>query len=132
MGQSMCKPNSSKAFYSFDAAFALLFALMIYLAFSSIIFLVSEGFSSYADSYSMSAASARISFLILDKMKKGEFDFGCEKIRKQVGLSYLRAEAHVGDQEFISEAGSKGKQLFCTSRLFIFSGKVSKLVVCVS
>jgi type II secretory pathway pseudopilin PulG len=142
-----------KAFFSLDASLALLIAALSYALLSTLFLSAAQGASSSATSASMRLLSLRLSSFILDEagaeaggdggsayLKPGEISAsslqqaGIEPLRTKLGLRF--ASLSVFSQEgleYFSQSGEKGEGgVFCTSRLALFSRKISRLEVCIS
>ncbi len=142
-----------RAFFSLDASVALLLAALSYAIFSTLLLSASQGASSLAATNSMRLLSLRLSSFILDEagaeaggagagryVRSGEISasslqsIDLDSLRARLGLRFAGLAVFSQDgAEFSSQSGEKGeREVFCSSRLALFSGKISRLEVCVS
>ena len=141
----------SRAFFSFDAAFALLTAIFALFLFSLLASAASSSAHSQAAETSSSLLALRLSSLVmeeaaqsggegrgsyretgkLDDLRLREFDL--QEILKRTGRAYASISVHGGEGELLSSsAGTAAAEKFCASRLALLDGEIVRLEVCVS
>jgi len=149
--QSRAGICAHNAFFSIDAAFALLIAIMAFISFSTLLSSAASSAKASADSSSSSLLALRLSsFIISESEEKG--GFGTASYRKAGEIDVERAEG-IDLSEFLSQGkrdyagfsisdssggiagnsfGSPGNETYCAKRLVIVSGKIALLEACVS
>jgi hypothetical protein len=115
-----------RAFWSIDAAFALVLSVAMFAMFSSMLY--SEGLSALgsADETSGVLLSARFSSYALELMERGEW-VDLASVLEQTNKKYasLRAE-----DEF-TQVGNESGAIYCTQRLYVNGSRMVKLEACI-
>lgn len=129
----MCRKIDAhmSAFWSVDAAFALVLAVAMFAMFSALLFSASASAMKGADETSGALLSARFSSYALARMEMGgEIDL--QGVLAQTGRKYasLRVADGNGDLSFAS-AGERSGEMFCTARIAMIGGKMARLEACV-
>ena len=130
----MCKANSFKharAFWSIDAAFALVLSVAMFAMFSSMLY--SEGISALggADETSGVLLSARFSSYALAQIEGGK-EVDLQTVLEKTSREYasLRIVGSAGELSF-AFAGEKRGSIYCTQRLDVHDGRMVKLEACI-
>ena len=130
----MCKANSPKharAFWSIDAAFALVLSVAMFAMFSAMLYSAGMSASRGADEASGTLLSARFSSYALVQMGSGK-EVDLQSVLGQTGRKYasLRMAGSAGELSF-AFAGEKAGGVYCTQRLFVREGRMVKLEACI-
>ncbi|MCX8174595.1 MAG: hypothetical protein N3E51_00105 [Candidatus Micrarchaeota archaeon] len=152
----MCRQRhtsqSKRAFFSADAAFALLCAVIAYSLFALLLSASADSASRAAQDCSKSSLAIRLSSHLLEErwavlggqwggsfVSRGELDLNrissqdLESLRTRLGLKFASARITGAQGEiFSAESGQKGAQVFCASRIGIAFQKPVLVEVCVS
>lgn len=113
-------------FWPVDAAFALVLAVAMFAIFSAILYAAGSSAARGADDASGELLSARFSTYALQRLEAGE-EIDLQALLAGVGRSYASLRAGDG----FSEAGVKGGSVYCTARLALVSGNITKVEACV-
>ena len=130
----MCKVNSagrSRAFWSIDAAFALVLSVAMFAIFSAMLHSAGARALEGADGASGSLLSARFSSYALERMENGgEVDL--QSVLDNTGRKYasLRVEGAGGEISF-AFAGNGGGAVYCTQRLRVREGRIVRVEACI-
>jgi len=116
----------TRAFWSIDAAFALVMAVAMFAIFSSMLHVAGMRALGGADDASGSLLSARFSSYALERMEGGK-EVDLQSVIEQTGRKY--ASLQVGDE--FAHAGEKNGTVYCTRRLHVRDGKLVKLEACI-
>jgi len=125
----MCKVNSAgrtRAFWSIDAAFALVLAVAMFAIFSAMLHSAGMMALRGAEDASGALLSARFSSYALEKMEKGG-QVDLESVLEETGRNY--ASLRAGDS--FAYAGEAGGAVYCTQRLHVREGKMVKMEACI-
>ena len=130
----MCKANEfghARAFWSIDAAFALVLSVAMFAMFSSMLYSESLTVLKGADETSGVLLSTRFSSYALEQMEKGG-QVDLQAILGKTGRKYasLRMEGAEGELSFAS-AGEKNGDVYCIQRLDVHEGRMVKLEACI-
>lgn len=120
-----------RAFWSIDAAFALVLAVAMLAMFSSMLYRAGTMAAAGADETSGALLSARFSSYALERMEKGgEADL--QAVLGQTGRRYasLRMAGSEGELSF-AFAGEKEGEIYCTQRLGVRNGRIVRLEACI-
>ncbi len=146
------KRKAHNAFFSIDAGFALVLAVLAFASFSMLLSAASAFADSSATETSSSLVSLRFSSYILSQAAKNNKGIGTAEYTKaweidktqleQIDLQNALAIAgkefasvSVKSKEkdiFFSSKGQKANQVYCTKRLALMSGEPVLLEVCMS
>ena len=127
----MCR-NNRKAFWSIDAAFALVLAVAMFAMFSSVLYAASALSLHSAADESLSLLSVRFSSYALLQLEKGEaVDLKWMLLRTGREYASISMSDVDGSVLFASE-GERGGKIFCTRRLAHISGKMVKVEACIA
>jgi hypothetical protein len=125
----MFKPNDAKctrAFWSIDAAFAIVLSVAMFAMFSSVLYSASHLALNGADETSGILLSARFSSYALERMESGK-EIDLQAVLEQTGRKY--ASLRLGEE--IAYAGKVEGEVYCTQRLHVQDGKMEKLEACI-
>ena len=129
----MCKANKAcgHAFWSIDAAFALVLSVAMFAMFSSMLYTESLTVLKGADETSGVLLSARFSSYSLSQIESGQ-GVDLQSVLGRMGRKYasLRIAGTEGEISF-AFAGEKTGDVYCTQRLDVHDGKMVKLEACV-
>jgi len=129
----MCKANSwrARAFWSIDAAFALVLSVAMFAMLSAMLHSASTRALGGADEASGTLLSARFSSYALARVEGGgEVDL--QSVLDNTGGKYasLRVAGAQGEISF-AFAGEKAGGIYCTQRLYVRGGRIAKLEACI-
>jgi hypothetical protein len=149
---SQSRPHGKLAFFSFDAALAMLVAALSLASFSFLLSYHAASARDFADSESSSLLALRMSSAVisqcemrggaafageyaraweLDKEKFALLDIG--SLAGESGATYASADISYGAQSILSRSwGQPNGAVFCSKRLVIMDGAFALLRVCVS
>lgn len=125
----MCKVNSEgrmRAFWSIDAAFALVLAVAMFAIFSAMLYSAGMMALGGADDASGALLSARFSSYALEKMERSE-QIDLASVLERTGRNYTSLRA--GDE--FTPVGNESGAVYCTQRLYVDGSKMIKLEACV-
>ena len=125
----MCKANDlerTRAFWSIDAAFALVLAVAMFAIFSAMLYSAGMTAQRGADETSGALLSARFSSYALEKMEMGG-DVDLASVLGRTGGEY--ASLRVGNE--FAYAGETGGAVYCTQRLDVREGRMVKMEACI-
>ena len=126
----MCKVNddggNARAFWSIDAAFALVLAVAMFAMFSSLLYAAGVMVAKGADETSGALLSARFSSYALAQMEDGN-NVDLNAVIEQTGRNY--ASLRIGDN--FTQAGNESGAVYCTQRLYVNASGMVKLEACV-
>ena len=125
----MCKASDSRrarAFWSIDAAFALVLSVAMFAIFSAMLHSAGMMALGGADEASGSLLSARFSSYALSQTDGGK-EVDLQSVLEGTGRGY--ASLRVGDE--FAYAGKKGGAIYCTQRLDVRDGRMVKLEACI-
>ena len=129
----MCKKNEARtrAFWSIDAAFALVLAVAMFAIFSSMLYAAGMMALKNADETSGALLSARFSYYALEQIEKGG-GIDLQSVLGQTGRKYasLRTISATGELSF-AFAGETAGGIYCTQRLDVQEGRMVKLEACI-
>ena len=115
-----------KGFWSIDAAFALVLAVAMFAIFSAILHAAGSSVARGAGEASGELLSARFSTYALQRLEAGE-EIDLQALLVRVERNYASLRAGAG----FSEAGVKNGSVYCTARLALISGNITKVEACV-
>ncbi len=123
--------GNTRAFWSIDAAFALVLSVAMFAMFSAMLY--SEGSLALrgADETSGALLSARFSSYALVQIEGGK-GVDLQSVLEETNREYasLRMANSAGELSF-AFAGEKAGGVYCTQRLFVRDGRMVKLEACV-
>ena len=125
----MCKVSSAwhaRAFWSIDAALALVLAVAMFAIFSAMLYSAGMTAQRGADETSGALLSARFSSYALEKMEMAEA-IDLESVLERTGRNYT--SLRVGNE--FAYAGETGGAVYCTQRLDVREGKMVKMEACI-
>ena len=125
----MCRPNdawSVRAFWSVDAAFALVLSVAMLAMFSAMLYSAGRMVLKGADETSGALLSARFSAYALSQVEKGK-EVDLQAVLEQTGRKYASLRAGDG----FAYAGDENGSVYCTVRLYVKEGTLMKLEACV-
>jgi len=129
----MCSRNNAKlrAFWSIDAAFAVVLSVAMFAMFSSMIYAAGAKASMGADETSGTLLSARFSSYALERMGNGK-PVDLQSILEATGRKYtsLRTSDSSGELSF-EFAGERAENIYCTARLYVREGEMLKMEACI-
>jgi hypothetical protein len=127
----MCK-NERSAFWSIDAAFALVLAAAMSAMFSAVLFYAGTAALRLADEESGSLLSARFSSYALSRLENGE-DVDLGLVLGRTGRSFASISLSDDDGGFLfASEGKAGGEIYCTRRLSFMDGRMARLEACIS
>ncbi|MCX6771401.1 MAG: hypothetical protein NTX79_05080 [Candidatus Micrarchaeota archaeon] len=121
----------TRAFWSIDAAFALVLAVAMFAMFSAMLYAEGMVASRDADETSGVLLSARFSSYALVQAEGGK-EVDLQAVLERTGRKYasLRLSGSDGESSF-AYAGEKAGAIYCTQRLYARGGNMVKLEACV-
>ena len=125
----MCKADKAgraRAFWSIDAAFALVLAVAMFAMFSAVLRSAGAMASGGAEETSGALLSARFSSYALSQMEGGK-EIDLQAILGQTGRGY--ASLRTGDA--FAYAGERNGSVYCTVRLYVREGRMMRMEACV-
>ena len=114
------------AFWSIDAAFALVLAVAMFAMFSAVLYSAGTMASRGADEISGVLLSARFSSYALAQTESGK-KIDLQSVLEQTGRKY----ASLRNGEGFAPVGEKGDAVYCTRRLYVNGSRMMKLEACV-
>ncbi len=114
------------AFWSIDAAFALVLSVAMFAMFSAMLYSQSLAVQRGADETSGVLLSARFSSYALEKAGRGEA-VDLASILEKTGRKY--ASLRIGDE--FAYAGEKDGAVYCTQRLDVRGGRMARMEACI-
>ena len=119
------------AFWSIDAAFALVLSVAMFAMLSSILYAAGMSASRGADETSGVLLSARFSSYALERMERGG-DVDLQAVLAGTGKRYasLRTAGVEGEISF-AFAGEGGGNAYCTARLYAREGRMVRMEACI-
>ena len=126
MHRATSSAGRTRAFWSIDAAFALVLSIAMFAMFSSMLYSESLSALRGADETSGVLLSARFSSYALEKAGRGE-TVDLQSVLEGTGRKY--ASLRVGDE--FAYAGEKNGAVYCTQRLGVREGRMVKLEACI-
>ncbi len=140
-----------RAYFTIDAAFALLLAVFAYSSFAHLASSAGGRASAQSHEISSSLAALRFSSFVLEQAGAGggfgagsyvsanEIDIGklgtldLGGLLARTGRDYAKISVRNGAGEvFLKETGEANEEVFCAKRLAILSGEIVKLEACLS
>jgi len=128
----MCKVSKdghARAFWSIDAAFALVLSVAMFAMFSAMLYAASTMALSNADEASGVLLSARYSSYALSQIENGR-EINLQAVLEQTGRKYASLRI-AGMGENLTFAGEKSGDIYCTRRIYVQDGKMMKLEACI-
>ena len=128
----MCKASNdghARAFWSIDAAFALVLSVAMFAMFSAMLHSASIMALSGADETSGVLLSARFSSHALSQIEDGRA-VDLQAVLEQTGRKYASLRI-VGTSENLTFSGEKSGDIYCMRRIYIQDGKMMKLEACI-
>jgi len=124
----MCRANKAQmgAFWSIDAAFALVLSVAMFAMFSSMLYSAGVLALKGADDSSGTLLSARFSSYALEQVGHGR-EVDLQSVLERTGRKY--ASLRIGDG--FAHAGEMGGAIYCTQRLDVREGRMVKLEACI-
>ena len=130
----MCKANNAwhaRAFWSIDAAFALVMSVAMFAMFSAMLYSAGKMALDGADETSGALLSARFSSYALSQMDGGN-EVDLQSVLEKTGRKYasLRADGSAGMLSF-AFSGEKTRDVYCSQRLYVRDGRMARLEACI-
>ena len=125
----MCKVNNVKctrAFWSIDAAFAIVLSVAMFAMFSSMLYSAGILALRGADETSGVLLSARFSSYALAQMESGK-EIDLQTVIERMSRKY--ASLRIGDE--FTHAGKESGAVYCTQRLYVNGSRMVKLEACI-
>ena len=125
----MCKADNAgraRAFWSIDAAFALVLAVAMFAMFSAVLRSAGMMASGGAEETSGALLSARFSSYALSQVEGGK-EIDLQSILGQTGRGYASLRAGDG----FAFAGEMNGSIYCTVRLYVKEGRMARMEACV-
>jgi hypothetical protein len=126
----MCKRNE-RAFWSIDAAFALVLCVSMFAMFSALLYSAGMSAGNGACGASGALLSARFSSYALPQVEAGK-EVDLQAVLARTGKEYasLRAAGAEGEVSF-DFAGEAHGGVYCTQRILLRDGKMVRLEACI-
>ncbi len=122
----MCRSDARQAFWSIDAAFALVLAVAMFALFSMLLYAAGITATQGAGTISGEFLSSRFSSYALSQIDSLE-QVDLQLVLEGTGREY--ASLRVGDE--FAYAGKESGVVYCTQRLAVKEGKIVKLEACI-
>lgn len=120
----MCR--NERAFWSIDAAFALVLAVAMFALFSALMNAAAASAARGAEQASGELLSARFSSYAVSLAESGGA-VDLQSVLERTGRGY----ASIRSGDALDFAGEQGAEVYCTQRLVVRDGKITKLEVCI-
>ena len=121
----------ARAFWSVDAAFALVLSVALFAMFSAMLYSAGMSAARGADGESGALLSARFSsYALALEQSGGSVDLQSVLARTGRGYASIRMAGGGGEISFVS-AGEKGSEVFCTRRIAVVGNKMERMEVCI-
>ena len=119
------------AFWSIDAAFALVLSVAMFAMLSAMLYSASTLALRGADRTSGALLSTRFSYYALARMEAGK-EIDLQAVLAETGRRYssLRTADSARELSFAS-AGEKTPDIYCSQRLYVQNGRIAKLEACI-
>jgi len=122
----MRKNSAMAAFWSIDAAFALVLAVAMFAMFSAMLYAAGASVARGAEDASGSLLSVRFSAYALQQLEAG----GAPDLQWALGRTGREYASVRAGNEF-AEIGARGADIYCTQRLMVREGKMVKVEACI-
>ena len=129
----MCKANRARrhAFWSIDAAFALVLSVAMFAMFSALLHSAGMHVLRGADETSGILLSARFSSYALAQIEGGK-EVDLQAVLGQTGRKYASLRMADSDEELsFAFSGEKTDDIYCTRRLDVREGRMARLEACI-
>ncbi|MFA6213697.1 MAG: hypothetical protein WC717_00265 [Candidatus Micrarchaeia archaeon] len=123
--------GGARAFWSIDAAFALVLSVAMFAMFSSLLHAAGVSAARGAEETSGSLLSARFSSYALSQMENGK-DADLQGVLGRTGRRYASLRVADADGEISFDfAGEKNREVYCTARIALVGKAMVRMEACI-